>query len=147
MQELMVNFKSKYSQTIPLPKIYKDEDSSKSEGLELQDGMRYRRKAPGGQEGKGGGGGKGPKPGTSRDGGSGGGASGSGGGASGSVGGEGRGTGGRQPGKRSRDDDNDNDDPNKRRRTNPVKKPVRPVIARKEPHKQGTPYPPVDRNS
>ena len=44
MQELMANFKTKYKQTIPLPKIFEDEDSSKSEGLELQDGMRYGRK-------------------------------------------------------------------------------------------------------
>ena len=94
MQELMTNFKNKYGQTIPLSKIYKDEDSSESEGLELQDGMRYGRKIPGGQGGKDGGGSMGPKPGTSRDG------SGRG-GAGGSVGGGGRGTGGRQPGKRS----------------------------------------------
>ena len=33
MQELMTNFKNKYGQTIPLPKIYQDEDSSDSEGL------------------------------------------------------------------------------------------------------------------
>ena len=138
MQELMTNFKNKYGQTIPLPKIYEDEDSSKSEGLELQDGTRYGRKTPG-QEGKGGSGSMGPKPGTSHD-------NGGRGGASGSVGGGGRGTGGRQPGKRSRDNDDDNDDPNKRRKTDPIKKPVRPVIAKKEPCKQGTPYPPVNRN-
>ena len=78
----------------PYPKIYKDEDSSESEGLELQDGTRYGRKAPGRQGGKGGGGGTGPTPGTSREGGSGG-------GTGGSVGGGGKGTGSRQPGKRS----------------------------------------------
>ena len=139
MQELMVNFKNKYGQTIPLPKIYEDEDSPESEGLELQDGKRYGRKTPGGQGGKGGGGSTGPKPGTLREGGGRG-------GTCGSVSGGG-GTGGRQPDKRSReDDDDDDDDPNKRRKTDPVKKPIQPVIARKEPRKQGTPYPPVNRN-
>ena len=101
----------------PLPKIYEDEDSSESEGLELQDGTRYGRKTPGGQGGKGGGGSMGPKPGTSCDG------SGRS-GASGSVGGGGRGTGSRQPGKRSQDDDDDDDDPNKRRKSDLIKKPV-----------------------
>ena len=100
MQELMTNFKNKYGQTIPLPKIYQDEDSSDSEGLALEDGTRYGRKTPGGGGGKGGGGqdggckgasrSVGPKPGTSQS---------SGGGAGGSVGGGGSGTGGRQPGK------------------------------------------------
>ena len=100
MQELMTNFKNKYGQTIPLPKIYQDEDSSDSEGLALEDGTRYGRKTPGGGGGKGGGGqdggckgasrSTGPKPGTSQS---------SGGGAGGSVGGGGSGTGGRQPGK------------------------------------------------
>ena len=48
MQELMTNFKNKYGQTIPLPKIYRDEDSSESEGLELEDGTRYGKKTTGG---------------------------------------------------------------------------------------------------
>ena len=52
MQELMTNFKNKYGQTIPLPKIYQDEDSSDSEGLALEDGTRYGRKTPGGGGGK-----------------------------------------------------------------------------------------------
>ena len=63
MQELMTNFKNKYRQTIPLPKIYQDEDSSDDEGLTLGDGTRYGKKTPGGGGGKGsggkGGGGKG----------------------------------------------------------------------------------------
>ena len=63
MQELMTNFKNKYGQTIPLPKIYQDKDSSDSEGLALEDGTRYGKKTPGGGGGKGsggkGGGGKG----------------------------------------------------------------------------------------
>ena len=54
MQELMTNFKNKYGQAIPLPKIYQDEDSSDSEGLALEDGTRYGRKTPGGGGGKGG---------------------------------------------------------------------------------------------
>ena len=100
MQELMTNFKNKYGQTILLPKIYQDEDSSDSEGLALEDGTRYGKKTPGGGGGKGGGGRGGgrtggdgsadPKPGPSRGGG---------GGDGGSVGGGGGGTGGRQPGK------------------------------------------------
>ena len=56
MQELMTNFKNKYGQTIPLPKIYQDEDSSESEGLELEDGTRYEKKTMGGGGSKGGGG-------------------------------------------------------------------------------------------
>ena len=117
MQELMTNFKNKYGQTIPLPKIYQDEDSSDSEGLALEDRTRYGKKTPGGGRGKGGGGRGGgctggdgnadPKPGPSRGGG---------GGDGGSVGGGGSGTGGRQPGKQGQDD-NDDDDPNKCRKT------------------------------
>ena len=119
-----------------------DEDSSESEGLELQNGMKVGRKTPRGKGNKGGkGGGKssGPKPGTSQEGGSGGtvGGSSSGGAAGGSGSG---GAGGRRPGKRGRDDDGDgDDDPNKRQRTDPA----RPMVARKEPRFR-TPYPPVD---
>ena len=94
MQELMTNFKNKYGQTIPLPKIYQDEDSSDDEGLVLGDGTRYGRKTPGGGGGKGdrgrgggckgGNGSVGPKPGPSQSSGS---------DAGGSVGGGGSGTG------------------------------------------------------
>ena len=94
MQELMTNFKNKYGQTIPLPKIYEDEDSSESKGLELQDGMRYGRKTPGGHGGKDSGGSTGSKPGNSCD-------DSGGGGTGGSVGGGGKGTGSRQPSKHS----------------------------------------------
>ena len=145
MQELMTNFKNKYGQTIPLPKIYRDEDSSDSEGLALEDGTRYGRKTPGGGGGKGDGGqgggckggdgSAGPKPGPLQSGG---------GGAGGSVGGGGSGTGGRQPGKRGRDDDDDDDDPNKRRKTGDESRPPRQTMARKEPCKSGTAYPPVN---
>ena len=156
MQELMTNFKNKYGQMIPLPKIYQDEDSSDSKGLALEDGTRYGKKTPGGGGGKGGGGkgggGKGgggrgggctggdgsadPKPGPSRGGG---------GGDGGSIGGGGGGTGGRQPGKRGRDGNND-DDPNKRRKTGDEGGPLRPTVACKEPRKSGTAYPPINRN-
>ena len=146
MQELMTNFKNKYGQMIPLPKIYQDEDSSDSEGLALEDGTKYGRKTPGGGGGKGSrgqdGGRKGasrsvgPKPGTSQSGG---------GGAGGSVGGGGSGTGGRQSGKRGRDDNND-DDPNKCRKTGDGSGPTGPPVARKEPRKQGTAYLPINRN-
>ena len=44
MQELMTNFKNKYRQTIPLPKIYQDEDSSDDEGLTLGDGTSTGRR-------------------------------------------------------------------------------------------------------
>ena len=101
MQELRTNFKNKYEKMIPLPKIYEDEDSSKDEGLALEDGTRYGKKTPGGGGGESGGGrgggcggSMGPKPGPSQ--GSGGGTSGS---AGGSAGGGGSGTGGRPPGK------------------------------------------------
>ena len=41
-------------QTIPLPKIYQDEDSSDSEGLELADGTTVGKKTTGGVGGSGG---------------------------------------------------------------------------------------------
>ena len=71
MQELMTNFRNKYGQTIPLPKIYQDKDTSEDEDLRLGNGTRFGRKTPGGGGkggGKGGGskgGGKGPTPRTS----------------------------------------------------------------------------------
>ena len=148
IQELRTNFKNKYGQTIPLPKIYEDKDTSEDEGLQLGDGMRVGRKTPGGGEkggskGGGKGGGKGPTPGTSRDDGGAGGAGGAG-GTSG-TGGTG-GTGGQRAGKRGRDDDDDDDDSNKRRKTGEGGKAPKQQAARKEPRKQGTPYPPVNRN-
>ena len=110
MQELMMNFRNKYGQTIPLPKIYQDKDTSEDEDLRLGNGTSFGRKTPGGGGkggGKGGGGkggGKGPTPGTSQDdGGTGGtgGTSGTGGtGRTGGTGGTGS-TGRRRAGKRS----------------------------------------------
>ena len=60
--------------------------------------------------------------------------------------GGGSGTGGRQPGKRGHDDNDDDDDPNKRRKTGGEGGPSRPMVARKEPCKSGTAYPPINRN-
>ena len=69
MQQLRTNFQNKYGQTIPLPKIYQDEDSSDSEGLELADGTTVGKKTTGGA-GDSGGGGKKKKSSTSGGGGS-----------------------------------------------------------------------------
>ena len=55
MQELISNFQRKHGKKVPLPKIYMDEDSSDSEGLELEDRTRVGRKATGGAGGSGGG--------------------------------------------------------------------------------------------
>ena len=38
MREFVTNFQQKHGQQVPMPKIYEDEDSSDSEGLELADG-------------------------------------------------------------------------------------------------------------
>ena len=46
MQELMTNFKNKYGQTIPLPKIYQDEDSPDDEGLTLGERNQVREEDP-----------------------------------------------------------------------------------------------------
>ena len=86
------------------------------EGLELADGTKVGKKATG----------------SARD------------GSGPSTSGEGAGrSGGR---KRGRDDDDDDDDPNKRRKTGDEgEQPLRPLVARKEPHKKGTAYPPINR--
>ena len=47
--------------------------------------------------------------------------------------------------KRGRDDDSDDDDPNKYRKTGGENVPPKPMVARKEPRKKGTVYPPIDR--
>ena len=144
MQELMTNFRNKYGQTIPLPKIYRDEDDTEDEDLILGDGTRFSRKTPGdGRGGSGKGGGKGPTPGTSKDDGRTGGTGGTSG--TGDTGGTG-GTGGRRASKRGRDDDDDDDDPNKHRKTGDDGKPPGQPVARKEPKRQGTVYPPVNMN-
>ena len=115
MREFVTNFQKKHGQQVPMPKIYGDEDSSDSEGLELANETRVGKKATG----------------STRDGS----------GPSTSGGGVG-GSGGR---KQGRDDDDDDDDPNKRRKTGDEDEPLRPLVARKEPRKKGTVYPPINR--
>ena len=56
----------------------------------------------------------------------------------------GRSVGGSGSRKQGRDGDGDDDDPNKRRKTG-ESAPPKPMVARKEPHKKGTGYPPIDR--
>ena len=53
MQELITNFQRKHSKKVPIPKLYMDEDTLDSEGLELQDGSVVDRKATGGSSGGG----------------------------------------------------------------------------------------------
>ena len=115
MREFVANFQKKHGQQVLIPKIYGDEDSSDSEGLELADGTKVGKKTTGrARDGSG--------PSTS----------------SGGVGGsKGR--------KRGRDDDDDDDDPNKCRKTGDEGEPLRPLVARKEPRKKGTVYPPINR--
>ena len=168
MQELIMNFQRKHGKKVPLPKLYMDEDSSDSEGLELADWTRVGRKATDGAGGSSRG-----KPGRKPA--AGGSSSGAGGSGSGSSGGDpkpssggggagGSGSVGSGPGRGSkcgRDDNDPDDDPNKRRKTSDPPKPARAPVARKEPQKgnptyggqyigpgvrQGVVYPPIDRN-
>ena len=136
MREFVTNFQKKHGQQVPMPKIYGDEDSSESEGLELADGTKVGKKTTGGAGGSGGG-----KPrkkpaagGRSSETGGGDGPSTSGGGAGGS--------GSR---KRGRGNDGDGDDPNKCRKTGGEGEPPKQLVAHKEPRKKGTVYPPIDR--
>ena len=55
MREFVTNFQKKHGQQVPMPKIYGDEDSSDSEGLELADGTKVGKKTTGGTSGSGGG--------------------------------------------------------------------------------------------
>ena len=149
MREFAANFQKKHRQQVPMPKIYGDEDSSDSEGLELADGTTVGKKAAGGAGSSSGGkpckksaagghssGARGSGCGNGARAGDGGGPSTSG---SGGVGG----SGGRKRGRD--DDDDDDDDPNKRRKTGDEGGPPRPMVARKEPRKAGTVYPPINR--
>ena len=158
MQEFITNFPQKHGKKVPLPKLYGDEDTSDSEGLELADGTTVGKKTTGGAGDSGGGGKKkksstsGGSASTSGGGGSargGGGTSTSGGGGTGTDDGSGvGGFGGDDPGrgkKRGRDDGGDGDDPNKRRKTGDEGGPPKPIMACKEPHKVGTAYPPINR--
>ena len=137
MREFVTNFQKKHGQQVPMPKIYGDEDSSDSEGLELADGTKVGKKTTGGAGGSGGG-----KPRKKPA------AGGRSSGAGGTSGGDGpstSGAGGSGSRKRARDDDDDEDDPNKRRKTGGKTAPPPPLVARKEPRKKGTVYPPIDR--
>ena len=119
MREFVANFQKKHGQQIPMPKIYRDKDSSDSEGLELADGTKVGKKTTG----------------SARD------------GSGPSTSGIGR-SGGGDPGrgrKRGRDDDGDDDDPNKHRKTGDEGEPLRPMVACKEPRKKGTVYPLINR--
>ena len=171
MQELITNFQRKHGKKVPLPKLYMDEDSSDSEGLELADGTRGAEKplmvrvalvevnrgrshllvvvAVGELEDREAaavpaqvGGGSASTSGSSGIGGSG-----------GDDPGRGR--------KHGRDDDDPDGDPSKRRKTSQPPKPPKHPMARKEPQKgqptyggqyigpgvrQGVVYPPIDRN-
>ena len=166
MQELIMNFQRKHGKKVPLPKLYMDEDSSDSEGLELADGTRVGRKATDGAGGSGRGKpGRKPAAGSSSSGAGGSGGSGggpgpsSGGGGAGGSGGAGGGPG--RGSKCGRDDNNPDDNPNKRKKTSNPAKPAKARVARKEPQKgnptygrqyigpgvrQGVVYPPIDRN-
>ena len=114
-ERVVTNFQKKHGQQVPMPKIYGDEDSSDSEGLELADRTKVGKKATGSTH-------DGSGPSTS-----------------------GRGVGGSGGRKRGWDDDGDGDDPSKRRKTGDEGEPPRPLVARKEPCKSGTTYPPIDR--
>ena len=150
MQELIKNFQRKHGKKVPLPKLYQDEDSSDSEGLELADGTRVGKKATG-RAGGSGGGRPGKKPSTGGNGSS---AGTSGSGSTSTSGGSGAstsgssgvgGSGGDDPGrgrKRGRDNDGDDDDPNKYRKTGDEGRPPRQSVARKEPRTSDTAYPP-----
>ena len=54
MREFVTNFQKKHGQQVPMPKIYGDEDSSDSEGLELADGTKVGKKTTDGAGGSGG---------------------------------------------------------------------------------------------
>ena len=135
MREFVANFQQKHGQQVPMPKIYGDEDSSDSKGLELADRTKVGKKTTGGAGGSGGG-----KPhkkaatsgGTNTGGGDGASTSGIGGSRGGDPG-QGR--------KRGWDDNGDDDDPNKRRKTGGEDAPPKPMVAHKEPCKTGTVYP------
>ena len=136
MREFVTNFQKKHGQQVPMPKIYGDEDSSESEGLELADGTKVGKKTTGGAGGSGGG-----KPHKKPA------ASGRSGEAGGIGGGDGPSTSGAGSSggkKRGRDDDGDDDDPNKCRKTGEGATP-KPMVARKEPRKKTAGYPSIDR--
>ena len=116
MREFVANFQKKHGQQVPMPKIYRDEDTSNDEGLELADGTKaVKKKTTGSARG-------GDGPSTS-----------------------GRSAGRSGSRKRARDDDDDEEDPNKRRKTGGGDAPPKLMVARKEPRKKGAGYPPINR--
>ena len=123
MGEFVTNFQRKHGQQVPMPKIYRDEDTSDSDGIELADGTKAAKKTTGGA-----GGSSGSKPRKKPT-------------AGPSTSGAG-GSGGK---KRGRDDDGEDDDPDKRRKTGGEGGPPKKLVAQKEPRKKGTVYPPIDR--
>ena len=140
MGEFVTNFQRKHGQQVPMPKIYRDEDTSDSNGIELADRTKAAKKTA---SGAGGSGGSKPrkKPAVGGSAGTSSGGSGAHEGGSPSTSGAG-GSGGK---KRGRDDDGEDDDPNKRRKTGGEGEPPKKLVARKEPRKKGTVYPPIDR--
>ena len=135
MREFVTNFQQRHGQQVPMPKIYGDEDSSDSEGLELADGTRVGKKTTGGASGSGGG--KPRKKATTSSGTNTGGSD----GASTSGVGRSRGDDPGQGKKRSLGDEgNGGDDPNKCRKTGGKGEPSTPTMACKEPRKTGTVY-------
>ena len=55
IREFIMKFQQKHGNKMPLPKLYGDEDSSDSKGLELADGTKVGKKSTGGAGGSGGG--------------------------------------------------------------------------------------------
>ena len=138
MQQLVMNFQQKHGKKVPLLKLYGDKDSSEDEGLKLADGTTVGKKAAGSAGGSGRG--KPRKKPAASSSSSGATTSGGGGGPSTSGSGGVAGSGGKKQGR----DDDDDDDPNKHRKMRSEGGPPKPAVARKEPRKKGTVYPPVD---
>ena len=148
MREFVANFQKKHRQQVPMPKIYGDEDSTDSEGLELADGTKVGKKTTGSAGGSGGGKPRKKPAAGGRSSGAGGTGGGDGAGTSGGGGPStsgGGGIGGSGSRKRGQGDDGDGDDPNKCRKTGGEGEPPRQLVARKEPRKVGTVYPPINR--
>ena len=136
MREFVTNFQKKHGQQVPMPKIYGEEDTSEDEGLELADGTKVGKKTTGGAGGSGR-----SKPRKKPA------AGGRSSGAGGTSGGDGpstSGAGGSGSKKQGHDDDGEDDDPNKRRKTGGGDERPKRLVARKEPRKKGTAYPPID---
>ena len=137
MREFVTNFQKKHGQQVPMPKIYGDEDTSDSDGIELADGTKAAKKTTGSAGGSGG-----SKPSKKPA------ASGRSSEAGGTGGGDGpstSGAGGSGGKKRGRDDDDDDDDPNKCRKTGDGGEQPKQLVARKEPRTKATTYPPINR--